>query len=191
MMKLKHKPQLSVPEVCRAACVEVGIARPVQPDVAAGRAVECAEQMQQGALPRSRRPDDRDELAAPHFDVDAPQDLEHLSIAAREHAPDRLGRQERVHSYRIAVTGSSRAACPLGYSRARGAVQILAATTASAARKSPTGPPTASTARGTGTRACSPAASPPRWPAPGWEAGLRFRSPRHPAPRSPGPPRGA
>src|SRR5258705_12753496 len=134
MMKLKHKSQPSVPEFCRAACVEVGIARPVQPDVAAGRAVECAEQMQQGALPRPRRPDDRDELAAPHFDVDAPQDLEHLSITAREHAPDRLGRQERVHSYRIAVTGSSPAGCMLGYSGARVAITTLAATTCSAAR---------------------------------------------------------
>src|SRR6267142_1497776 len=134
MMKLKHKSQLSVPEFCRAACIEVGIARPVQPDVAAGRAVECAEQMQQGALPRARRPDDRDELAAPHFDVHAPQDLEHLSVAAREHAPDRLGRQERVHSYRIAVTGSSRAACMLGYNGARVAITTLAASSASATR---------------------------------------------------------
>src|SRR5258705_3771414 len=107
-MKLKHKSQLSVPEFCRAACVEVGIARPVQPDVTAGRAVECAEQMQQGTLPRSRRPDDRDELAAPHFDVDAPQDLEQLSIAAREDPPDRLGCQQLVHSYLIQVTSSNR-----------------------------------------------------------------------------------
>src|SRR5258706_2989900 len=128
MMKLKHKPQLSVPEFCRAACVEIGIARPVQPDVAAGRAVECAEQMQQGALPRSRRTDDRDELAAPHFDIDAPEDLEHLSIAAREHTPDRLGRQERVHSYRIAVTGSSPAACTPGTNGAKCAVTRLAPT---------------------------------------------------------------
>src|SRR5258705_11341192 len=132
MMKLKHKSQLSVPEFCRAACVEVGIARPVQPDVAAGRAVECAEQMQQGALPRARRPDDRDELAAPHFDVHAPQDLEHLSVAAREHAPDRLRRQERGHSYRIAVTGSSRAACILGYNARRVTRPTLAPATLTA-----------------------------------------------------------
>ena len=97
-MKLKHKPQLPVPEFRRAARIQVGIARPIQPDVSAGRAVEGPEQMQQRALPRSRRPDDRDELAAPHFDVDAPQDLEQLSVAAREHPPDRLPREERVHS---------------------------------------------------------------------------------------------
>src|SRR3989442_14417666 len=98
MMKLKHKPQLPVPDFRRAPRIEVGIARPFQPDVSGGWAVECAEQMQQRALPRSRRPDDRDELAPSHFDVDAPQDLEQLAIAAREHAPDRFGYEEGVHS---------------------------------------------------------------------------------------------
>jgi len=96
MMKLKHNPSFPVPEFCRAACVEVGIARPVQPNVAAGRAVEGAEQVQQGALPASdARRSRRTRRAA--LRRRRPQDLEHLSIAAREHAPDRLGRQERVH----------------------------------------------------------------------------------------------
>ena len=98
MMKLKHKPELAVPEFRCAPRIEVGIARPVQPDVSGGWAVERAEQMQQRALPRSRRSDDRDKLTAPHFDVDTSQDLEQLSIAAREHAPDRFGHEERVHS---------------------------------------------------------------------------------------------
>src|SRR2546425_3935336 len=114
MMKLKHKPELPVPEFRRAPGIEVGIPRPVQPDVSPGRAVERPQQMQQRALPRSRRPDDRDELAASHFDVDASQDLEQLPVAAREHTPDRLAREERVHSYLMAFTGSSRAACILG-----------------------------------------------------------------------------
>jgi len=70
--------------------------------------------MEQCALPRSRRPDDRHELAPPHVDVDTVQDLEQLPVAAREHPSDRFARQERVHSYRIAFTGSSRAACILG-----------------------------------------------------------------------------
>jgi hypothetical protein len=54
--------------------------------------------MQQRALPRPGRAHDRDEFAAPDFDVYAAQDLEQLSIAAREHAPDRLPHEERVHS---------------------------------------------------------------------------------------------
>ncbi len=70
--------------------------------------------MEQRALPRSRRADDRDELATPHVHIHAPQDLEQLPIAAREDAPDRFAGEERVHSYRMAVTGSSRAACVLG-----------------------------------------------------------------------------
>src|SRR5437899_9182862 len=45
MMKLKHKPELAVPELRRAPRIEVGIARPVQPDVSGGWAVERAEHM--------------------------------------------------------------------------------------------------------------------------------------------------
>src|SRR5712671_1625782 len=132
MMKLKHKPELPVPELRRAPRIEVSIARAVEPDVSAGRAVERAEEMQQRALPRSRCPDDRDKFATPDLDVDAPQDLEQLAIASREHASDRSRREQRVHSYRIAFTGSSRAAWVLGYSGARVAITRLAPMTASA-----------------------------------------------------------
>src|SRR5882724_591552 len=131
-MKLKHKPELPVPEFRRAPRVEVGVPRPVQPDVSIRRSVESAEQVEQRALPGSRRADDCDELAAPHVDIYAPQDLEQLPISAREHAPDRFAREQRVHSYRIAFTGSSRAACVLGYSGASVAITRLAPMTASA-----------------------------------------------------------
>src|SRR6266480_4988276 len=98
MMKLEHKSQLSVPELRRATHVEIGVARAVQPDVSGRRTVECAQEMQQRTLARARRSDDRYELAAPDLHVDATQDLEELPVAAREHPPDRLRHDERVHS---------------------------------------------------------------------------------------------
>src|SRR6267142_5521196 len=97
-MKLEHKSELAVPELRRAAGLEVGIARAVEPDIAGSRAVQRTEQMQQRALPGAGSADDRDELAAPDLDIDAAQDLEHLPIAAREDPADRLGCEERVHS---------------------------------------------------------------------------------------------
>ena len=90
--------------------------------------------MQQRALPRAGGADDGDELPPPHFDVDAAQDLEQLPVSAREDPPDGPASEERVHSYRIAVTGSSPAAWMLGYSGARVAITRLAATTATASR---------------------------------------------------------
>src|SRR5213075_750793 len=134
MMKLEHESQFSVPELRRTPGVEVGVTRPIQPDVPGRRTVERAQQMQQGALPRPRRADDRHELAAAHLHVDAPEDLEQMSVAAREHAANRLGRKQRIHSYRIALTGSSRAACELGYSGASVAITRLAPTTTRASR---------------------------------------------------------
>ena len=114
MMKLEHKTELPVPQFRRPARVEIGIARAIQPDVSGRRTVERPEEMEQRAFPCPRGADDRDELPAPHLDVDAGQDLEHLPVAAREDTPDRPAHEERVHSYRIAVTGSSRAAWTLG-----------------------------------------------------------------------------
>src|SRR5256885_16204826 len=134
MVKLEHKSELPVPELRRASGLEIGISRAVQPNIAARGAVERAEQMEQCALARARRADDGDECATPHFHVDAAQNLQQLPIPAREHAADAFGHEERVHSYRMAVTGSSRAAWVLGYSGARVAITTLAAMTASASR---------------------------------------------------------
>src|SRR5262245_11115288 len=132
MMKLEHESQLPVAQVGRAAGVHIRITRAVEPDVAGRRAVERAEHVQERALPRAGRAHDRDELTAAHLDVDPFQDLEQLSVAAGEHLPDRAGHQQRVHSYRIALTGSSLPACTLGYRGANVAITMLAATTASA-----------------------------------------------------------
>jgi len=88
--------------------------------------------MQQRALPCSRRADDRDELATPHLDIDAAQDLEQLPVAAANTRRIAFAGEERVHSYRMAFTGSSRAACVLGYRGASVAITRLAPMTASA-----------------------------------------------------------
>src|SRR5206468_5326294 len=98
MMKLEHKAELPVPELRRAARIEIGIARAIQPNVSRRRTVQRPQEVQQRALPSARRADDGDELPASHLDVDAGQDLQQLSVAAREDAPDCPAHEERVHS---------------------------------------------------------------------------------------------
>src|SRR5258705_205391 len=98
MMELEDESHLPVPELGGGAGVEVGVARAVEPDVAAARRVEGAEQVQQGALPRPRGADDGDELPAPHVEIDAAQDLEGLAVAAGVDLPDRPGLEQGVHS---------------------------------------------------------------------------------------------
>jgi len=69
-MKLKHKPELPVPEFRRARAIEVGIARPVQPDVPRSEC-EGSEQMQERALPAPDDPTMATNSPAPHFDIHA------------------------------------------------------------------------------------------------------------------------
>src|SRR4030065_2307996 len=67
---------------------------------AAADLIQPAEQMQQRALARTRRADDRDTLAALHFEVDA---LEHRHLDLAEH--ERLG-QIRAGKDHIVITGA-------------------------------------------------------------------------------------
>ncbi len=98
MVELEDESDLPVAELSRGAAIEIGVARAVEPDVAAARRVEGAKQVQQRALPRPGGADDGDELAAPHVEVDAAQHLEGLAVAARVDLPDRPGLEQRVHS---------------------------------------------------------------------------------------------
>ena len=56
---------------------------PAQHHAALGRRLEAAEQVQQRALARARRADDRERLAGPHAEVDA---LQHLHVEPRRAA---------------------------------------------------------------------------------------------------------
>src|SRR2546426_8487524 len=99
MVELKDKPQLAVPQLGELVGIQVGVARAVEPDVPARRAVECAQQVQQRALAGSRSAHDRYELSAVHLELHAAQHFERLAVAAREHLPDRPAFQQRAHSY--------------------------------------------------------------------------------------------
>src|SRR2546428_2109946 len=131
MMELEDKAQLPVPQLRQGGGVQVGIARAVQPDIAAGGPIQRPEQMQQRALPRPGGAHAGDKLTAVDLELHGAQHLERLPVAARKHLADPPGFEQGGHSQRIAVTGSSRAACIDGYSGASGATTRLAPITSS------------------------------------------------------------
>src|SRR5581483_10335607 len=94
---------------------------------AARRLVERAEEMEQRALPRAARADDRHHLAARHLKIHA---VQHGDLAAV--APRLLCRQltrfQRDHSCRSASTGNNPAAWRAGESVASAAMPRLAST---------------------------------------------------------------
>ncbi len=100
----------------------------VQRDAAAGRFVEGAEEVQQGALARTARADDGDDLATVHREVHMLQHFQQGAVAAPEHPPDARGFEGHAHSYRIASTGFRLAACHAGYNVATVATVTLART---------------------------------------------------------------
>ena len=98
MMELKDKAQLAVPQLGEGGRVQVGVARAVEPDVSARGPIQRAEQVQQGALPGSRRAHDGDELAAVDLELHGAQHLERLAVAAGEYLADPPGFEQRRHS---------------------------------------------------------------------------------------------
>src|SRR5256885_13402820 len=132
MMELKDEPQLVVPELGQLVPVQVGVARAVEPNVPARRAVERPEQMQQRTLARAGGAYDRHEFAAVDLQLHAAQHFQRLAVAAREHLADPPAFDQRAHSKRIAVTGSRRDAWTEGGRGATLATRRLAARTGNA-----------------------------------------------------------
>ena len=98
MVELEDEPQLTVPELGERRRIQVGIAGPVEPDVSPGRPIQRPQEVQQGALPGSRRAHNRHELATADLEVHAAQHLERLAVTASEHLPDAPGREQGRHS---------------------------------------------------------------------------------------------
>ncbi len=110
MVKLEDEPQAPVAQLV-AVLLAQRIVRPaVQDDLARGRRVERAQQVQQRALARPARPDDRHGLAAMHPEVDVIQHLDERPVAASKHLADPASLEDCRHSYRIASTGCRAAA---------------------------------------------------------------------------------
>jgi len=98
VVELKDEPQLAVAELGQRDRVQIGVAAAVQPDIPAAGAIEGAEQVQQGAFPRARRPHHREHLAAVHVHVHPAEHLERPFVAAAEHLPKPARFDQRVHS---------------------------------------------------------------------------------------------
>src|SRR5258708_2466054 len=93
----------------------------------ARRIVEAAEQMQQGALSRSARSDDGDDLTSLDRQVQAVEYLDRSAISAAV-GLGQFDRLEDAHSWRMASTGYRLAAWRAGYSVATAAIAMLAST---------------------------------------------------------------
>src|SRR5207302_7136406 len=88
-------------------------------------------QVQQRALARPRGAYDRHEFPTMRLHIHAPQHLQRLAVTAHVDLANPPGFEQGAHSYRIAATGSRRAAWTDGYSGAKVATVRLAAITAS------------------------------------------------------------
>src|SRR5687768_1537299 len=129
VVKLEYEAELPVPDLGEALLALLGEDLPVEPDFARCGLVERAQQVEQRALPRAARADDRHELAAAHGEIDAGQHLDEVAVAAGVHLAEGVRLEHRHHSWRIASTGSSAAAARDGYSVATTATSTLATTT--------------------------------------------------------------
>ena len=76
---LEHESDLLVPDPGQLVVVQLGHPVAVQPVLAAGRAVEAADQVHEGGLARARRAHDGDELVLPDDHVDAAERVHHLA----------------------------------------------------------------------------------------------------------------
>ena len=92
--------------------------------------------MEQRALARAAGPDDRDELAPAHLEIDPGEHLDRVAVAPLVHLPEALRLEDRAHSCRIASTGVRLAAAREGYTVASTAMARLAPTTTRTSRSS-------------------------------------------------------
>src|SRR5690349_12828123 len=103
-MELEDESHLPVahPGECILAHPVKGLA--VEHDVPAIGAVECAEDVEERALPRTARSHHRHHLAAPHGEIHPVEHVDGTSIPADVALTD-LVRLDDHHSCRIASTG--------------------------------------------------------------------------------------
>ena len=111
-MELKHETDRAIAQGGDGVVLHPIEWPPVDQYTAGGWSVERAEQMQQRALPRTTRADDRNHLAPDDLQIDRVEHDDLTAVAADVRLRERLG-LEYGHS-RIASTGSSRDACSAG-----------------------------------------------------------------------------
>jgi hypothetical protein len=97
-MELEHEADLPVAEPRQRLLIEAVIADAVQLHRSVGRLVERAEDLEQRALARPARADDRHELTAGDLEIHAGQHFDRLAVAPQKDAADAGGFKDGAHS---------------------------------------------------------------------------------------------
>ena len=114
MMELEYEPNLLVPENVSVSVGKRRIGSSVDEDLPSSRYVQRTQQVEKCAFSRSTRTNNSHNLTQPDGQVYTTQDLEHRVATTREVFLDPTGLEYCGHSYRIASTGLSEAACLAG-----------------------------------------------------------------------------